>query len=365
MDVKVILTMEQFEALRDEWDTLNALAEDINIFGEFDWVFTWWQHFHKDYELFILQVKDQGQTVAIAPWMKVRRHGFCMIEFIGYDVSDFETVLCLPGKEEQALDAILKFLLTTGGWDIMRLQKVKSGSRLFSALMNKSQMKARGYCFKVHPHKEQSMVINTTGTWAEHAKKIRPKLLADTRRCEKRLSELGTVSFDFKAQFAGDFPALLSTMRDWHMARLDDKNTRSFLTDKTMSAFLESVGKIFHDKQWLDISRLTVNSKAVAIHWGFSYKGLFYYYVPVFDQSYKAYSPSRILLSKLLMDSFGGKVQLFDFMLGEEPYKMEWVPEKQWLYFAYFSPPTWRGQAAFWFFDKFVLWIKKLRGISW
>ncbi len=58
----------------------------------------------------------------------------------------------------------------------------------------------------------------------------------------------------------------------------------------------------------------------------------FYQYTTIIDNKYRKYSLGKVLLHKLLEYTITEKKVKFDFMNGEQPYKMEWAKQKKSIY---------------------------------
>jgi len=70
-------------------------------------------------------------------------------------------------------------------------------------------------------------------------------------------------------------------------------------------------------------SVLFVNDAPAAIHAGALYEGRFYYWLPAYDPAFRQRAPGTVLLEELLKWSHAQGHRVFDFLLGDEPYK--WV----------------------------------------
>lgn len=80
-----------------------------------------------------------------------------------------------------------------------------------------------------------------------------------------------------------------------------------------------------HKKRMLLISALILGEQPIAIHLGVQYKKQFYYWIPAYDPNFAKYSPGTLLLEDLLRFSFESNDHVFDFMEGNEPYKLEYA----------------------------------------
>jgi CelD/BcsL family acetyltransferase involved in cellulose biosynthesis len=125
------------------------------------------------------------------------------------------------------------------------------------------------------------------------------------------------------------------------------------------------VAKKFFRKGWLSLSFVRIGDATVALHFGFSFKGIFYYYLPGYNPDFEKYSIGRVLLLDLLRQSFISALKKFDFMLGEEAYKREWNCEVEPLYFLTITPKGIKGCLARQFFHRANLTAKKIFNKKW
>lgn len=75
-----------------------------------------------------------------------------------------------------------------------------------------------------------------------------------------------------------------------------------------------------HARGLLTISSLRAGDRPLAIHAGVVHGGRFYYWLPAHDPELGSYSPGTLLLEHLIATSFRQRL-VFDFLIGNEPYK--------------------------------------------
>jgi CelD/BcsL family acetyltransferase involved in cellulose biosynthesis len=72
-------------------------------------------------------------------------------------------------------------------------------------------------------------------------------------------------------------------------------------------------------------SSLNVAGIPIAWHLGFQFRNIYYYYMPVGNHLYSAYSPVKVHLFYLLSKTIHEKYLKFDHLQGEENYKSGWA----------------------------------------
>lgn len=79
-------------------------------------------------------------------------------------------------------------------------------------------------------------------------------------------------------------------------------------------------------------SVLLIDGKPISWHYGFRYRGRFYYYQPAYLETYATYSPSKVHLSCMKEECFLNGIRIFDYLRGAESYKSGWTTEVASLY---------------------------------
>jgi CelD/BcsL family acetyltransferase involved in cellulose biosynthesis len=70
---------------------------------------------------------------------------------------------------------------------------------------------------------------------------------------------------------------------------------------------------------------LRIDGEIAAVHFGFYVRDNLYYWSPISNEDFKFYSPSKVLLEKIIVNAIEQKVEIFDFMNDNEPYKLDWT----------------------------------------
>jgi CelD/BcsL family acetyltransferase involved in cellulose biosynthesis len=127
-------------------------------------------------------------------------------------------------------------------------------------------------------------------------------------------------------------------------ARYREIHTRDFLEREAYQEFFVHPTKELLMSELLQLSGLYLDDKLVTTHWGMVYRDRFYYYMPSFASGpWMRYSPGRMLLFHLFMWCFKNDIKIFDFTIGDEPYKRSWCDEELPLW-EYLGALTRRGR---------------------
>lgn len=91
--------------------------------------------------------------------------------------------------------------------------------------------------------------------------------------------------------------------------------------DDEKEAFFRDVSEIFARKEWLRLSILERDQKAVAAMLCFDYGESLYLYNSGFDPELSSLSPGIVLIGYCIQDAISRGKKWFDFMRGSEDYK--------------------------------------------
>jgi CelD/BcsL family acetyltransferase involved in cellulose biosynthesis len=105
-------TAEAFTALRDEWNELFERCDRATIFQSWEWNEAWWRYFGHGKRLLLLQVREHGTLVGLAPFYISRYPGtpFPRLAFIGTGTSDYLAVLAPTDRALEVCTAVVHYL---------------------------------------------------------------------------------------------------------------------------------------------------------------------------------------------------------------------------------------------------------------
>jgi len=147
---------------------------------------------------------------------------------------------------------------------------------------------------------------------------LHKQLRQELRRQPRRLSALGKLEFYVLNRGETSIAMeMLPQFLETHSARWPQAyKPRNFYKNLIQHCLPEGI---------LHISILKSCGNAISWHIGFLYKKRFYYYVSSFDQRMATYSPGKLHLAKLIEEAIHDDVEIFDFLTGQESYKLEWA----------------------------------------
>ena len=332
--VEAIRDRRGLEELRPSWQALAERAGAPHPFATHEWVTTWWDCFGGRGDLLVLTVKEGDETVAIAPLHLRRRRLYGLaVRSIGFttDVHAQRFDLLVRPDRPDAYRAIWRALADRGGWDLVELAQIPEGSPTLSELRRLAQ--ADGYLTGLWPS-SGSPYLAIDGDYEGYLRRLGGKHVANLRRRERRLADLGVVRMETVDGLDGLVDALRDGLRIEAAAWKGRAGTAIGSDPARRRLYTEFAARAV-GRGWLRLHFLSVGGRRIAFDYSLVLGGRTFMLKPGYDPAYARYSPYALLLMKVLRGEFARGATEFEFLGDAEPWKLEWtarVKRHQWLY---------------------------------
>src|SRR3954471_10791035 len=170
----ILHSADAFAALAGRWDEL-ASASDAGLFLSHRWLSAWWRAFHGVDELWVFTVEDEAGAL-VAAWplsLRAPRSGALRVAELraigdlgGAAASD-RSILCVPGLEGDACDALVETLLPAKGWDVL---DVPTSRRELGDAMARAMVTAAAKFDRSEQAGRACIELPTRGGWDEFAR---------------------------------------------------------------------------------------------------------------------------------------------------------------------------------------------------
>tara|TARA_Y100001936_G_scaffold234293_1_gene261180 strand:+ start:40082 stop:41197 length:1116 start_codon:yes stop_codon:yes gene_type:complete len=169
--------------------------------------------------------------------------------------------------------------------------------------------------------------------WQEYKEEfISKKVLSDSRRQRKRLSELGKLHFKVFSD-EEDISSFIETMLKQKKRRYEEKEGWDMFQINEFRDFYINLPKKLTRDSSVHYSALLLDNKLIACHWGLINKHTLYYIMPTHEGGeFAKYSAGKLLLEELLEWCSLNGIQYLDFTGGDEPYKKIWTNQSEELF---------------------------------
>ena len=179
-----------------------------------------------------------------------------------------------------------------------------------------------------------SYQLNIDNSWEVFSKeKRKKKILMDSNRQRRRIEKNGVINFIIPDQSIIK-NKIISKMIEFKRYRYNLMKVKDLLSSKhNRDFYFGLVDALNGGVLKLHVSALLIDDEVVATHLGTILNDKFYYLMPSNDfNEWQKYSVGRLLLEELLKKYFNDKFEVFDFSIGDEPYKKNWCNQKTELY---------------------------------
>lgn len=158
--------------------------------------------------------------------------------------------------------------------------------------------------------------------WDEYfASKMGRLRRKNSRRMLRRLSEVGEVEYKIVTDPV-EMERAVTVMIDQKRARYEQTGRDDFFEDETNAGFHRS----FIERR-PDLSQMmvcTLDGEIVATDWGVIHGSTFHGLMSTFDLEWDQFSPGRLLMERVMQWSCENAIEIYDFSIGDEPYKKDW-----------------------------------------
>jgi len=325
-NLKVIIssTMDECKVFSQQWNELIECSDANYIFSTFEWVSSWWEAFGKNKELAVILVFDNNYLIGIMPLAIYRGNCFEFfarkVEFIGSPFSDYNNFIIKSGRETEVLKLFFEAIYKMEGkYDFISLSDLANNTKILN-ILNMCLVNQNKSFYGDHQYYP---IIDLDSNYNDYFKNLSKNLKEQIIRRSRKLSKMGELKLAIAREesevsnFMNSFSSLYTKKA---FAR---KKNFAFLHNDVMN-FYRIFSKRILTKGWLHLSVLFLNKTPISIHLGFVYKNRFYWYAPVFNEQFRSFSPGVVHLNYLIQECFNQKYDVFDFLRGEEKYKIRW-----------------------------------------
>ncbi len=332
-------------ALREEWAALFAAAGEPTPFLSWEWLFTWWRHFGARRPVWIVEARDgAGALAGLLPLSSrpalvgVRRWQLLGNGVTGADGVD---VLVRSADAPAVREAVARALCASArSWDAIDLEDLPRGSPTLPAL--REALTRRGARAAV----ERRFVcpgFAVAGTFEAHLARIRRRETYG-RRVRWLSRQPG-----FRVEVATTPAEAGDAMNDFlrlHRLRWAAEGGSYGIPPGAAEAFHRDVGPLLAARGWLRLYRLFVGRDAIAAVYGIEVGRRFYYYQSGYDPAWSARSPGLVLVGRTVEDAYARGLADYDFLRGQEPYKLDWADDRRETIAIRLRAPGLRGETA-------------------
>jgi CelD/BcsL family acetyltransferase involved in cellulose biosynthesis len=301
-----------------EWKKLEENSS-CNIFQTIDWINEWHQYIGKTYvkELFIVFIYNNNVLVSIFPLCIKKSFFVNILSCTGYPFNDLDFPLISNNFnfDKNIFLNIFKEIIAKSN---IRIDLVYLQNQIEN---NKDSYKPNPF---INFFKKKN--IQNLNYYVDYSKNIEVLKRRKIRQFDKFLK----FDFIFDVTDNEERKRLIKFILDNKEIQFKNNKSWNFLKIKNYKLFLENINKntiISYIK--------TKDDFIVAASFGYTYRNIYYYILPVYNPIYKKISPGYNLLSLLIKNCRNKNYKFFDLTIGNEAYKVNFSNNNLKLYYCY------------------------------
>ena len=344
------------EALREEWQRLDATTQPRLPFSGPLWNALWWHHFREDRpmvrdSLRLFAMRDERRTLrAVAPMMLTERPAVGplrarMLQFLGADpnVTEVRGIVCAPADQPAAMAALLGHLAARATeWDWLFLGGIFQ----------------EGDAFRIVDHEEgvkwgrevPDFFLSMPNDWEVFKGTLSRNIKESLRKCYNSLKR-DKLDFVFHVRTQpGEMDEALDHFLRLHGARAQATDTiihknvfesgpaRAFLRDYLKQTAAAGNARVF---------QLELSGKVVATRLGFVCGDALYLYFSGFDPEWGKYSVMTTTVAEALKWAIANQFTTVNLSPGNDVSKTRWSPQMVMLREAVVPSPSVLGPLVY------------------
>lgn len=315
--------------LHTSWNEILAQTPAAHAQLTHEWLSSCWEIFGDAGQLSLILVSDGGRVVGIAP-LCIRRvlgkAGFELrkLTFVGDGLTDYHDLLVANAAREEIVRVLIECIVKNQDrWDAVHLRNVRGDSPNLPIV----RQILRETSLALHDRVNiQSPYLAIECDWAKYYGSLSKHMRTHMERKLRRLADMGKVEFvRFHDVDGDDVSNVLDTIKSLHIQCRQVQGGASIFSDAKRTRLVSLVLERFSARRALDLALLKLDGRVIAYYLGFVHDGVVHYWNTGFDPALAAVSPGTAILYYGIQDSFEQGYRGFDFMVGEEPYKLQWT----------------------------------------
>ena len=332
MKIEEVTSMDKFAALKDQWNDLLVESGGDSVFLTYEWLFTWWEVFGAEYELFLLLCRDKakGELLGILPCylktggapVKTRSLRLLGSEHV---TSDFLECIARKGVEQDVYAAFFAHLAQKRDlWDVIEMTDVPRSSA-FAGFLREQQILGP---FKEEDTEKICPYIPLPGEWDEFLASLSPKTRRNVRYYRNNLGRQGSVEIE-EVNTPEQLREVMQDMIRLHQQRKQQVGYAGRFSSQAYTMFHDEICNRFLEAGRLLLVFLKVDGKRIAFFYNFTFQGRVNVYQSGFDIDWSKYSIGALLMGHLIEMAISRGNRFIDFLRGHEEYKYHWTDQQR------------------------------------
>ena len=332
LSIVKISDQNEFANLKKDWDALLKKSKSDTVFLTWEWMYTWWECFKENKQLFILAVYGENEEmVGIAPLCmdKKKIGGIPVLNYIKFlgtmpISSDHLDFIIYQGREREVLGTIVNYLFKENIWDLCLLSNIPASSltgKLLKEIMGNrpSQYEISQVCPYI-PLPDQ-----IEDFYSSLSRNMRNTIKRRRRNLHRKYNGFEFVTW----KNPDEIDSAMERMFELHEKRWMVVKHKGNFIKNDVRKFHKKIAGLFLHSDMLRLYFLRVQGKDVATLYTFKYNDKLYYYQGGWDPELSGDNVGGVLTALVIEDAINRGCSEYDFLRGTEDYKIRLTDKKR------------------------------------
>jgi CelD/BcsL family acetyltransferase involved in cellulose biosynthesis len=334
MEVRLVDSVQMFEALRDQWDALLESSPNVSVFVTWEWNYLWWRHYSKNRRLHIVTAWEDGRLMGILP-LYIQRSAVYRIfavnvaRFIGTGgdtAPDYLGPLLRPDRADRTATALVDYLFDGPlEWDVLHMSDLQAGTAFWATFMSCC---ARRRCYVGERIAADISFITLPASWDDYLASLHRDRRYAIRSARRKFETQHRGRFYVRAGEEGLDDAV-DHLISLHHRRWEARSERHAFSSLEYVGFHRDVIHACARRGWIRFYVLEADGAPVAVFYCYRFREQIYYFQAGFDPAYERLRPGLILIGYAVEHAIQEGNTVFDFLRGEHHYKTQWGKSKR------------------------------------
>jgi CelD/BcsL family acetyltransferase involved in cellulose biosynthesis len=289
------------------WNCLLARGQCDSVNLTWEWQRNWWNMFGRG-RLLLVVIEQEDEPICIAPLFA--NHGM-VFNLCPEDRLDLVGGAIGADVIEAIVHSVIDFVPGFQGLRLYFIPHTSPTGRYMEQVAER---------FGLECIQEDSLAAPQLDIADQPDAAVRCTRKKSLVRHENNLRRNGRLEVQH-ARTAEEILPQLDEFFEQHISRRAATSHPSLFLDSRQRDYYRSIVAHIGPLGWLRFSRLSWNGRAIAFHFGMSYRRRFLFGVPSFDIRLQDLSPGEVLLRQLIIAAIDEDASVFDFGPGAEAYK--------------------------------------------
>lgn len=330
VEVRICQTWEEMQVLRPEWNEILSDSPDCSMFSSPEWLAAWWKSYGAERELVNLCFLTlDGKLLGLAPLYRDEIIAFGrklkVLRLVGDGSKDSDNLnfIIRSGYEKACADGFLLWLRRWGGWDLCILDTLPDTSVFGNALLQQLRTREWSVLESVSTH----LFIRLPDKWETYLECLPPDFRSLITRYPRRLRGRHKVNV-YQCSTPTTLRKGLAALFSLHQKRWQNRGDKGVFENPQRCRLYHEIALIFLERGALEFWLMDLNGVTVAAQFCVRSGSTVYLLQEGFDPQYKREKVGYALRAAVLQDLIRRGVQVYDFLGGNDPYKLRFGAEK-------------------------------------